>query len=595
MKLAALDWIIIGGFLTASLALGLFFSRRASRGIDDYFISGRRLPWWLAGISMVATAFAIDTPLGITGLVAGRGIPGVWFAWAAVIGGAGAFGAFIFAALLRRSRVVTLAELIELRYAGARASYLRLFKALYIGILANAITLGWVIKAVYTVFEALFPAWNPNVVLGGILLFTLGYTAVAGMWGIAATDCVQYCISTVGSIVLAFYAMQHVGGVEGVVSGFTERYGAQEAAIRLSFFPRMGSEFFATFVVFMTLKWWGDMPGAITQRVLSAKDERHASAATLFFSTVHFALNYWPMILVALASLIVFPELTNAEQGYPMLMARLLPPGFLGLMLAAMMAAFMSTIDTHINMGASYIIKDVYQRFLVPNASRTNYIWASRGATVLMLAFAVTIALNLQSVRQAWYYLSLLFSGYGLAAVARWFWWRVNAWSEITALVASLAFSLIANHVLAPHFAPFNSFGPKFAFVFLTSSAAWIIVTFITRPEPEPHLVRFCKAVHPYPLFWSHVRQNHSDIRWSRGLGIAIAQFLIGAAMIYGICFGAGFFLFNRPKAAAILWLAALVAAATLIILWRRRDMLDRDQSQDDSTTQNAYAIHSGD
>jgi Na+/proline symporter len=575
MKLSILDWLVIGAFLCVSLALGLYFSRKASRGIDDYFVSGRSLPWWLAGISMVATAFAIDTPLGITGLVAGRGIQGVWFAWAAVIGGAGAFGAFIFAALLRRSRVVTLAELIELRYAGTRAKYLRVFKAVYIGILANAITLGWVIKAVYTVFEALFPAWDPNLVLGGILLFTLVYTAVAGMWGIAATDFVQYVISTVGSVVLAIYAMRYIGGIEGIAAGFTQRYGAQEAAVRLRFFPQLGTDFFVTFVVFMTLKWWGDMPGAITQRVLSSKNERHASGATLFFSTVHFALNYWPMILVALVSLAVYPDLANPEQGYPMLMARLLPAGFLGLMLAAMTAAFMSTIDTHINMGASYIIKDLYQRFLVPEASRSHYVWASRIATVLMLLFAVVIALNLQSVRQAWYYLSLLFSGYGLAAVARWFWWRVNAWSEITALGASLLFSLTANLILAPAIPLFAGFGPKFAVVFLASSAAWIGVTLVTPPEPEPHLVRFCKAVAPYPLFWGPIRAAHPDIRWSRGLGAAAAQFLIAAAMIYAICFGVGYLLFGRMALAAVLCGGALIAAGALLVLWRRRERLN--------------------
>lgn len=569
MHLATLDWVIILSFLGLSLLLGLYFSKKAARSIDDYFISGRSLPWWLAGVSMVATAFAIDTPLGVTGLVAGRGIQGMWFAWASIMGGAGVFGAFVFAQLLRRSRIVTLAELIELRYSGRPASALRIFKAVYMGILANAITLGWVIKAVYTVCQAILPAWDPNVVLGAILAFTLVYTALAGMWGIAATDVIQYCISTVGSVMLAVFAMKHVGGIDGITSGFVARYGAQEGMERLSFLPTWGTDFFVTFVVFMTLKWWVDTPGAITQRILASKNERHASGATFFFATVHFALNYWPMILVALVSLVVYPELKSPELGYPMLIVKLLPTGFLGLMLAAMMAAFMSTIDTHINMGASYIVKDLYQRFLHPGATEHHYIWASRVATVLMLAFAVFIALNLESVKDGWYFLTLLLSGYGFVVVVRWFWWRVNAWSEISALLGSLTASMIMQFVVSPRVKIFQAFGPRFTVVFVFCTIVWVTVTLLTKPCDEERLVDFCRKVKPFPWGWGPIVRKYPDLPWSPNLGLSVFHFVCGAVMIFGLCFGVGHFLFTHYLSASLLGVLSASAGLTIAFTWR--------------------------
>ena len=569
MQLPFLDWLIIGLFLAFSFAIGLVFSKRASGSIDDYFVSGRSLPWWLAGVSMVATAFAIDTPLGITGLVAARGIQGVWYAWSAILGGAGVFGAFIFAALLRRSRIITLAELVELRYSGTGARYLRGFKAVYIGIIANAITLGWVIKAVYTVCQAVVPDWDPNVVLGLILIFTLFYTTLSGMWGIAATDSIQFLISTVGSVLLATYALNYVGGIEGILEGFARRYGAQEASARLSFFAQPGTDFFVTFVVFMTLKWWGDTPGAITQRILASKDEKHASVATAFFATVHFALNYWPMILVALVSLVVYPGLDNAEQGYPMLVVKLLPSGLLGLMLAAMGAAFMSTVDTHINMGASYMVKDIYQRFIKKEGTKEHYVKAARASTVGMLLVAVIISVHLESVKAAWYILSLLFSGYGLVTVARWFWWRVNAWSEISALLGSFTFSMIARLFLAPRVAWFEAFGPKFLVAFLGSTAVWVAVTLLTKPSEEEHLVRFCRMAKPFPLLWGPIRRKHPDIEWSPHLKLALFHFLVGAVMMYSLCFGTGYLLFGRHLLAYGLLVAAAASGLTIRLTWR--------------------------
>lgn len=582
MRLSPLDWSVLTGFLAFSVTAGVFLSKKAGRSIDEYFVSGRSLPWWLAGISMVATGFAIDTPLGITGLVAANGIKGVWYAWAAVMGGAGVFGAFIFAALMRRSRIVTLAELIELRYGGWEASALRVLKACYIGILANAITLGWVIKAVYTMCEAVLPGWDAHLVLGALLMFTLAYTALSGMWGIAATDSLQYVISTVGSIALAIFAVRHVDGIGGITEGLAARYGAQEATVRLGFFPQWGTDFFVTFVVFMTLKWWVDMPGAISQRVLSSRNEKHASIATLFFATVHFGMNYWPMILVALVSLAVYPDLARPEYGYPMLMVKLLPTGLLGLMLAAMMAAFMSTVDTHINMGASYMVKDIYQRFIVRDADRKHYVWAGRVATVLMLGIAVVIALKLDSVKDAWYTLTLLFAGYGFVTVARWFWWRVNAWSEFSAMMGSFGFGMLVRHVLRPTWPEvFDAFGWRFLVVFAGSTVVWITTTLLTRPCDEDKLVAFCRKVKPYPLLWGPIAKNHPEIEWSPSLGVAVVHFLLAAVAIYCTCFGIGYLLFGRTLTGAGLLAGAAATTAIIAGTWRYRSYENPDEGDE--------------
>jgi Na+/proline symporter len=568
MTLGWLDWLIISGFILGSLGLGLVFSRRAGKSMNDYFISGRSLPWWLAGVSMIATAYSIDTPLGITGLVAGRGIPGVWFAWAAVLGGAGMLGAFIFAPLLRRSEVMTLAELIELRYAGRPALCLRLFKAVYIGILANCITMGWVLKAVLSVSHAVFPDRNPWLILAAILLFTMIYTVMAGMWGIAANDLVQYIISIVGAIILAIYAMREVNGIGGLIAGLSRRYGSVDAAERLRFFPPIGNEFFGTFIVFMTLKWWSDMPAAVAQRVFASKDERHASFATLAFAAVHFAINYWPMIIAGLVSLILYPDLKNPEDGYAKLMLSLLPTGMLGLLIASMLAAFMSTIDGHINMGASYLIRDIYQRGIYPHGSDRHYVRMSRLASLLLLALALLVAANLDSIKGAWYILSLLFAGHGLIAVARWFWWRINAWSEISALLASLLLSLLVERLFVPFCPWLKSFGYQFLFVFSGSSLIAIGVTLLTKPTEEAHLVAFCRKVKPFPLLWGPLVRQYPDIDWSPGLGLALGHFCLGAGMIYGLCFALGNLLFRQFGLALLCLFIALGCGLVIRRTW---------------------------
>jgi Na+/proline symporter len=575
MELPTLDWAIISIYLIFSVLVGLFFSKRALKSVNDYFVSGRVLPWWLAGMSMIASAFAIDTPLGITGLVAKNGIPGIWYAWSFALGGAGALGAFIFAPLLRRSKIITTAELIELRYDGRPAAFLRGFKGIYFGIFANAITLGWVIKAVWTVAGIVVPEFNPNLLLFAILLFTLIYTTLSGLWGIAATDFLQFIIGSIGSFTLAFFAWNQIGGIGNLVSEVINRYGAVSAAERLSFFPSVGTPFFVTFIVFMTLKWWGNPPPAITQRIISAKDEKHASFATILFALIAFGFNYWPMIFVALVSLVLYPELSAPEAGYVMLIVELLPTGFLGLMLASLMAAFMSTVDTHINFGASYMVNDIYRRFIMKKASEKHYVRASQISTVLMLIFAVMIAYNLDSVSDAWYYMSMLTAGYGIVIVIRWFWWRVNAWAEIAALAASG----LGSTLLSPKFGkalgywdniPAMDWQYRFLIVVLLCTTSWITVCFLTKPTSEDHLRKFCAKVKPFPTFWGPIYQKYPDIGWNHKFTRSCIHWILGAVTIYAFCFGFGNLMFKNMVAGISLIIAAVFMGSIIFVTWKK-------------------------
>jgi Na+/proline symporter len=524
---------------------------------------------------MIASAFAIDTPLGITGLVAKNGIPGIWYAWSFALGGAGALGAFIFAPLLRRSKIITTAELIELRYDGRPAAFLRGFKGIYFGIFANAITLGWVIKAVWTVAGIVVPEFNPNLLLFAILLFTLIYTTLSGLWGIAATDFLQFIIGSIGSFTLAFFAWNQIGGIGNLVSEVINRYGAVGAAERLSFFPSVGTPFFVTFIVFMTLKWWGNPPPAITQRIISAKDEKHASFATILFALIAFGFNYWPMIFVALVSLVLYPELSAPEAGYVMLIVELLPTGFLGLMLASLMAAFMSTVDTHINFGASYMVNDIYRRFIMKKASEKHYVRASQISTVLMLIFAVMIAYNLDSVSDAWYYMSMLTAGYGIVIVIRWFWWRVNAWAEIAALAASG----LGSTLLSPKFGkavgywdniPAMDWQYRFLIVVLLCTTSWITVCFLTKPTLEDHLRKFCAKVKPFPTFWGPIYKKYPDIGWNHKFTRSCIHWILGAVTIYAFCFGFGNLMFKNMVAGISLIIAAVFMGSIIFVTWKK-------------------------
>jgi solute:Na+ symporter, SSS family len=577
MQLPTLDLAIIIGYIAATVLMGLYFAKRATGSVEDFFVGGRKLPWWLAGTSMIASSFSIDTPLGITGWVAARGIKGVWFAWSYIIGGAGTFGTFIFAALLRRSNIITTAELVELRYAGKSAAFLRGFKGVYFGILAIAISMGWVIRSVRVLTEEAL-GWDILPTLVAIMVVTLIYTAASGLWGVAATDFVQFFVGTAGSLLLAYFAVKSVGGVAGLQEGLVQRYGEAEAASRLQFIPRPGSGFFQTFLVFLTLKWWGNPPSSINQRIMSTKDERHATFATLAFATVHFAINYWPMILVALVTLVAYPDLptAKAEYGYAKLIVDVLPTGVLGIVLASSTAAFMSTIDTQVNVGASYMVNDIYRRFIHPKGEKRHFVWASRVSTVIMLALAIGLSFAIVSVKAGWDYLAYLIAGYGFVVVARWFWWRINAWSEIASLVGSGVGTILAKHVfdgMTLDFGLFSldlsTFGGRFIFIAAISIVGWVVVALATRPDPLESLAEFCRAVRPYPVGWGPVREAYPDIEWSPNLLRNMALWFVAIGAVFSVCFGIGHTLLGTTQIGFSLLALALVLFFVIVRFWK--------------------------
>ena len=561
MRLSSLDLSIVIGYVALSVIAGLYLARRATRNIDEYFVGGRSLPWWLAGTSMIASAFSIDTPFGITGLVAKNGVQGVWFAWAYAIGGAGTFGAFIFASLLRRSNIITAAELVELRYSGPGAAFLRGFKGLYFGVLSLAMTMGWVLRSVVSVSQEAL-GWDMSTTLVALLVLTIVYTTASGFWGVAVTDFFQFFLGAVGSLILAYCAVRSVGGLDGLQLGLEARYGAAEAARRLHFVPRSDDPFFFTFLVFTTLKWWGNPPISVTQRLMATKDERHATFSMMFFAAVHFAINYWPMILVALVSLVRFPELSvlQAEQGYAKLLVSILPPGLLGIVLASLAAAFMSTIDTQANAGASFLINDLYRRFLVRDASTQHYVRASQVGTILMLGAGLWFFFVMESVRQAWEYLATMTAGYGFITVARWFWWRINAWTELAALAGSALGSFLVNQVWG-----IEGFGVRFAMVVMISTASWFTTACLTSPPDMERLVTFCRLVKPYPLGWGPVRAIAPDIEWSPNFGRNLLLWGTGLFGTFCLCFAIGHALLGSSAWAATLAIGAALSIMTIV------------------------------
>ncbi|MCA9670038.1 MAG: Na+:solute symporter [Myxococcales bacterium] len=566
MKLAPLDISIVVGYVLLTLIAGLYLSRRATKSVEDYFVGGRTLPWWLAGTSMIASAFAIDTPLGIAGFVGKNGVQGVWFAWAYAIGGAGAFGAFVFAPLLRRSDIITTAELVELRYSGRDAAILRGFKGVYFGVIAIAIQMGWVIRSVLVLAQEAF-GWDATPTLAAIIALTIIYTTASGFWGVAVTDFAQFFIGGFGSLALAIYAVRSAGGLGGVRAGLVKRLGAAEAERRLRFVPRPDDGFFKTFLVFITLKWWGNPPSSVNQRIMSTRDERHATFSQTLFAAVHFGINYWPMILVALVAIGRYPQLplAKAEQGYALLLVNVLPTGMLGLMLASLTAAFMSTVDTQANTGASFMINDIYRRFIRREADSKHYVRASQVATVIMLALSVVVAYNMSSVKAAWEYLATLTAGYGFIAVARWFWWRISARAEIAALVGSGLGSIIAA-ALKPQL---PSYGARFALVAAISTVMWVVVTLVSAPPPLEPLARFCRKVRPYPLGWGPVRERFPDIEWSAQLGRSVLMWIGGLAAILALNFGIGSALLGSGVVGATLLALAAVGALLLVRYFR--------------------------
>ena len=565
MTLTALDWSIIAAYFLISLAIGLFYSRRASKNVSEYFLSGRDLPWWLAGTSMVATTFAADTPLAVAGFVARDGIAGNWIWWNAALGSM--LTVFFFARLWRRAGIMTDVEFAELRYAGRPAAILRGFRALYLGWPINCVIIGWVNLAMAKIL-AVTMGWDRLTAVLASLAITGFYSALSGLWGVVVTDFFQFAFAMAGTTALAWFALQApgVGGIAGLLEKlppstfeFVPRIGeADPAGIGLAL-P------LASFFAFIGVQWWaswypGQEPGGggyIAQRMMSARDERHSFFATLWFTIAHYCLRPWPWILVGLASLILYPGLADKEAGYVMVMRDFLPPGWRGVLIAAFFAAYMSTISTQLNWGTSYIVNDFYRRFIRTDGTERHYVWVSRFATIITMILGAVVTFYLDSIRQAWEFVLESGAGIGLVLILRWYWWRVNAWSEIAAMVApALGFVYLK---------AFTSIAFPYTLLYLVAwtTVCWLIVTFVTPPEPESHLVAFYRRVRPGGPGWGPIARKAGGPP-PEAIGSLVVDWVAGWILIYAVLFGIGSaVLGSMATALACLGVAAV---ATIVI-----------------------------
>jgi SSS family solute:Na+ symporter len=571
MTLALSDWLVVALYFVASAVFALMYTRRASESLDEYFVSGRQLPWWLAGTSMVATTFAADTPLVVAGLVAKYGVAGNWLWWNGAI--SGILTVFFFARLWRRAGVLTDLEFAELRYGGRPAAVLRGFRALYLALPINLIIMGWVTRAMVTILQISLDinAWTAALLLFGV---TACYTIFSGLWGVVVTDTFQFVVKMFGVIALAVVAVNSVGGLDEMVRQSSAHFGSYQAAFGV--LPPAGSAWLpvSTLVVFLSVQWWatwypGAEPGGggyVAQRILAAKDERHGLLATLWFQIAHYALRPWPWILVGFVALIRYPGLANPEEGYVRVMVDVLPSPMKGLLLATFAAAYMSTVGTHLNWGASYLVNDVYLRFINPNAGRKSQVIASRLATVTLMLLSLVVMAMLSSVEQGWKILIGLGAGTGLVYILRWYWWRINAWSEISAMIASFI-AAVTLHLTGVNAADTSS--GDYALAMLISVAfatvTWVTVTLLTPPEPDPVLDTFYRRVRPGGPGWRHValRLGYPSDQIPGGV-LSWINWVAGVVAVYSSLFGLGALLTGRPLAGLVYAIVAVAAFALI-------------------------------
>ncbi|MDX1548752.1 MAG: sodium:solute symporter family protein [Rhodothermales bacterium] len=586
MALSLLDWLLIAAYFVFSFGIAIYYYRRAGKNTSEFFLSGRHMPWWLAGTSMVATTFAADTPLAVTELVAQNGIAGNWLWWNM------AFGAmltvFFFARLWRRSGILTDVEFVEMRYAGRAAAWLRGIKAVYFGLLMNCIIIGWVSLAMETVIEVLFPGLTifgqasfsvvgfefsaALVLVSGLVLVVAVYSLLSGLWGITVTDAFQFVIAITGSVLLAVYVLDvpEVGGIAGLQAQLPESTfrmlptlgeAAEGAAVLALTVP--------AFIAYIGVQWWSSWyPGAepggggyVAQRMMSAKDEKNALFATLWFTIAHYCLRPWPWILVALASLVLYPDLTDAREGFVLAMRDVLPSGLLGLLVAAFLAAFMSTISTQLNWGVSYLVNDLWRRFVKTDGDERYYVAVSRLFTFLVALLSLFVTARLESISGAWGLILTASAGLGLVLILRWYWWRLNAWSELTATLAPIVMvALVLAGVPIPGLdAPFPT--NLFAVVLITT-VLWVAATFLTRPTDAARLDAFYRTVRPGGPGWKPVQARLPHVVPDTGLGRLALQWAAGVVLVYATLFGSGYLLFGRTAAGlGCLVLAALAAA----------------------------------
>lgn len=572
MTLTLTDWLVIAAYFALNLAIGLYYARRARGSTDEFFLSGRDVPWWLAGTSMVATTFAADTPLVVTGMVARNGIAGNWLWWN--MAASGMLTVFVYARLWRRAGVMTDVEFAELRYSGPPAAFLRGFRALYLGIPINCIVIGWVNLAMLKILQVTLglDATGALWALVAMLAFTAFYTTIAGLWGVLVTDLVQFVLKMGMVLALAYFAVRAVGGLDALESQVRALDAAQGAGSRLTFFPGSDSAWMPaiTLFVYLGVNWWASWyPGAepggggyIAQRIFSARNERHGLFATLWFNIAHYAVRPWPWILTALASLVLYPTLADKESGYvrTLMDPAVFPPALRGVMLAAFAAAYMSTIGTQLNWGASYVVNDFYRRFVRRQGHEREYVLVSQVVTVALMLMSIYVTLHLASIEQAWKLLIVTGAGTGTVLLLRWFWWRINAWSEVSAMAAAACVSLFLQIGLG-----WDSDRPReFAYIMLITvgitTITWLVVTLMTKPEPADTLLTFYRRVRPHSAGWGPIART-AGVEPIDSLGRELVNTVLGCVLIYSALFGVGYLLLRSAIVGAVLLVISAAAA----------------------------------
>jgi len=615
-----LDWIAIVGYLVLTLVMGLWFRRRSSRSVDDYFVSGRAVNWWLAGTSMVATTFAADTPLVVTGLVYSQGISGNWLWWCLLP--SGMMTVFLFARLWRRSGLLTDVQFAEIRYSGKPAAFLRGFRAVYLGLLMNCVILGWVTKAMTSIVATTLAGtpmladisrrltphfgsiWGGNdgaalaICVFLLIPFTGLYVALGGLWGVLWTDLFQFVLKMSIVIAIGYYAVAACGGMTAMINSLRtiQANAAPNAASPLGFLPQLSRGVtaeplwmvpVASFLVFIGLQWWafwypGAEPGGggyIAQRIFSARDERQGLLSVLWFNIAHYAIRPWPWIVTGLAVIVLYPGLQHPETGYMMVLNAHLPRQFRGIAMAGFLAAFMSTIATQLNWGASYLVADFYRRFLRKNASERHYVLVSRLCTVLLVIASAWVSVQLGSIASGWQVVLQIGAGTGAVYILRWYWWRINAWSEISAMACSLLITVLLSR--------WQPFGGNSSLVFakgalittVITTVVWLTVTFLTKPEPDQVLIGFYRHVRPDVRGWRRIAVKADDAAPHRDLGGNLGAWALGCAMIYLCLFGTGKLLLQQAKIGTLLLAGSAVCAWLLYRAVARNFRIEPDVS----------------
>lgn len=641
MPLTTIDWIVIVGYLLVNLAIGIYYRTRSSGNTEEFFVSGRDVSWWLAGTSMVATTFAADTPLFVCGVVARQGIAGNWIWWSFCVGGM--LVVFFFARYWRRAEIITDVQFCEIRYGGKPAAFLRGFKAIYLGLFMNCFILGWVTRAMVNIITVIL---GPMIAEGRVVQFagmrwTLGdphttslaicifiiipftgiYTFIGGLWGVLVTDLFQFILKMAMIIVLAWVAVVKIGGMhelEARLQTIQANVHATGAATSnpTAFLPDFSQGLSSTavwtlplltFFVYLGMQWWlawypGAEPGGggyVAQRMFSAKDEKNSLGATLWFNIAHYALRPWPWIVTALVAIVVYsphgglhPSVAfeqNPEQGYVMVLRDYLPPALRGLMVAAFLAAFMSTVGTQLNWGCSYLVNDLYKRFLVRNSTERHYVLISRVFTVLLVLFSGYTAAQLTSIGAGWELVLNIGFGTGAVYILRWYWSRINAWSEISAMIAAAAVTIGLNSL---------TFSGNDALVYAKrtlitggiTTVAWVLATFLTPAERDETLTAFYRRVHPTVYGWKRIATLCPELPEVRDVAGNAFSWVLGVILVYGCLFGIGKLVFQQWGWGVLL--LAIAAVAGYLIFWdlSRRGWETLSGRQASATTQTVSA-----